>query len=75
MEFNIVRPYLAIEIMIRETGELYFDIDSVTSREEIKKYNSSLDQWECSNGFMINEKKAFYPLTLTKLQLYLYLNC
>lgn len=75
-EFNIVRPYLAIESMIRETGELYFDIDSVASREEIKKYNSSLDQWECSNGFMINEKMDFYPLPLMKLQLYLYLiNC
>ena len=61
-EFNIVRPYLAIESMIRETGELYFDIDSVASREEIKKYNSSLDQWECSNGFMINEKNGFLSI-------------
>ena len=57
-EFNTVRPYLTIENMIRETGELYFDIDSVASREEIKKYNSSLDQWECSNGFMINEENG-----------------
>lgn len=31
-EFNTVRPYLTIERMIRETGELYFDIDSVASR-------------------------------------------
>lgn len=61
-EFNIVRPYLAIESMIRETGELYFDIDSVASREEIKKYNSNLDQWECSNGFMIKEENGFLSI-------------
>lgn len=61
-EFNAVRPYLTIENMIRETGELYFDIDSVASREEIKKYNSSLDQWECSNGFMINEENGFLSI-------------
>ena len=61
-EFNTVRPYLTIENMIRKTGELYFDIDSVASREEIKKYNSSLDQWECSNGFMINEENGFLSI-------------
>lgn len=55
-EFSTVRPYLAIESMIRETGELYFDVDSVASREEVKKYNASLDQWECNNGFLINEE-------------------
>ena len=61
-EFNIVRPYLTIERMIRETGELYFGIDSIASQEEIKKYNSSLDQWECSNGFMINEENGFLSI-------------
>lgn len=75
-EFNTVRPYLTIENMIRETGELYFDIDSVASREEIKKYNSSLDQWECSNGFMINEENGFLSIDSYETQLYLYLiNC
>ena len=48
--------------MIRETGELYFDIDSVASREEIQKYNSSLDQWECSKGFMINEENGYLSI-------------
>lgn len=61
-EFNLVRPYLAIESMIRETGELYFDVDSVASWEEIKKYNSSLDQWERSNGFMINEESGILSI-------------
>lgn len=61
-EFHVVRPYLTIESMIHETGELYFDIDSVASWEEIKKYNSSLDQWECSNGFMIKEENGLLSI-------------
>ncbi|MBQ8558416.1 MAG: AAA family ATPase [Tyzzerella sp.] len=54
-KYNVVRPYLIIENMIRETGELYFDIDSVGTIEEIKKYNASLDSWERNNGFLIKE--------------------
>lgn len=54
-KYNIVRPYLTIENLIRETGELYFDIDSVGTIEEIKKYNASLDRWERNNGFLIKE--------------------
>ena len=55
-KWNVVRPYLEIENLIRETGELYFDIDSVASAEDIKKYNDSLDSWECSKGFCIGEE-------------------
>lgn len=55
-KWNVVRPYLTIENLIRETGELYFDIDSVASIEDIKKYNDSLDVWERSNGFLIEEE-------------------
>lgn len=54
-KYNIVRPYLTIENLIREKGELYFDIDSVGTIEEIKKYNASLDRWERNNGFLIKE--------------------
>lgn len=54
-KFDIVRPYLVIENMIRETGEVYFDLDSVGTVEEIKKYNASLDRWERNNGFLIKE--------------------
>lgn len=61
-EFKTVRPYLAIESMIRETGELYFDVDSIASREEVKKYNASLDQWECNNGFLINEENGLLSI-------------
>ena len=55
-ERDIVRPYLSIERLIRETGELYFDADSIASQEEIVKYNDSLDQWERNNGFSINQE-------------------
>ncbi len=55
-EFDTVRAYLAIENMVQKTGELYFDVDSVASREEVEKYNESLDMWERRNGFRINEK-------------------
>lgn len=57
-KFNIVRPYLAIEQLVRETGELYFDVDSVASLEELRKYNSSLDKWERDNGYSINEENG-----------------
>ena len=55
VKYNVVRPYLIIENMIRETGELYFDSASVGTMEEIKKYNASLDSWERNNGFLIKE--------------------
>ena len=61
-KFDTVQPYLTIERLIRETGELYFDIDSVASLEEIKKYNDSLDSWECNNGFLINEENGFLSI-------------
>ena len=54
-KLDIVRPYLAIEHLVRETGELYFDVASVATMEEIKKYNDSLDDWERRNGFLIKE--------------------
>jgi len=59
---NTVRPYLAIERRIHETGELYYDVDSVASLEEIKKYNDSLDGWESSNGFLITEENGFLSI-------------
>lgn len=52
-KYNVVRPYLEIERHIRETRELYFNIDSVASQEEVDKYNASLDDWEKGQGFSI----------------------
>lgn len=57
-EFARVRPYLEIEKLISETGELYFENKRIVSKEAIKKYNNSLDTWERNNGFLINEKEG-----------------
>lgn len=62
VEFNTVRPYLAIERLIHETGELYFEIDSVANRDEINKYNDSLDQWEYNKGYAIKEKDGLLSI-------------
>ncbi len=61
-KLNIVRPYLIIDRLIRETGELYYNVDSVANQDEIKKYNDSLDQWERNNGFLINDEKGFLSI-------------
>ena len=53
-KFEKVLPYLKIERMIKETGELYFDKELIATAEEINKYNIGLDSWERNNGFMIN---------------------
>lgn len=53
-----VQPYLRIEKLISETGELYFDDRLIASKEAIRKYNNGLDAWERNNGFLINEKEG-----------------
>lgn len=53
-DLNIVRPYLKIQNQIKKTGEIYFDIESISTVDEIKAYNSQLDTWERSNGYGIN---------------------
>lgn len=52
-----VQPYLQIEKLISQTGELYFEEKLIASREAIEKYNNGLDAWERKNGFLINEKE------------------
>ena len=49
-----VRPYLRIQNRIKQTGEIYFDIESIASEEEIKAYNAQLDDWERGKGYEIN---------------------
>lgn len=53
-----VQPYLKIEKLISETGELYFEEKMIAEKAAIKKYNNGLDTWECNNGFLINEKEG-----------------
>lgn len=53
-DLEIVRPYLKIQNLIKQTGEIFFDISSVASEEEIEAYNAYLDDWERDNGYKIN---------------------
>lgn len=57
-ELKLVRPYLTIESLIRETGELYFEACLLMTKEEIEKYNCSLDDWERSKGFSIKANEG-----------------
>lgn len=51
-------PYLRIEKLIRETGELYFEKKLIGTDKAIKEYNDGLDSWEINNGFRINEENG-----------------
>lgn len=53
-DLEVVRPYLKIQNLIKQTGEIFFDIASVASEEEITAYNEYLDDWERGNGYKIN---------------------
>lgn len=50
---KIAKPYLKIQNKIKETGEIYFDVESIASNDEIKAYNSQLDKWERDQGYEI----------------------
>ena len=52
--FDVIRPYLKTQSQIQKTGEIYFDIDSIASEEEIEAYNAQLDAWERGKGYTIN---------------------
>lgn len=49
-----VKPYLKIQNQIKNTGEIFFDIDEIASEDEIKAYNAQLDAWERGKGYKIN---------------------
>ncbi len=51
--YELASPYVLIKNKINTTGEIYFELESITSEPKIEKFNISLDQWERSNGFKI----------------------
>ena len=53
-EFNAVKPYITIKNLIKNTGEIYFDVDRIASEQTICKYNDRLDEWEEKKGYRIN---------------------
>ena len=55
----LVQPYLMIEDLIGETGELLFEKEKIASEEAIKEYNRHLDSWERKQGYSIIEKNGF----------------
>lgn len=57
-----VYPYLKIKNRIKETGEIFFDINSIATEEEILNYNESLDKWELSNGYRINVENGLVSI-------------
>ncbi len=61
-EFEKFVPYLRIEQLISETGELYFDKNLIAGDEAIKNYNNGLDLWEKRNGFMINVEDSIVSI-------------
>ena len=50
---NAVRPYLILRNQIKQTGEIYFEANTLVKEDEINQYNSTLDQWEREKGFEI----------------------
>ena len=49
-----VRPYLKIQNQINQTGEIFFELSSIASEEQIIAYNECLDDWERAQGYEIN---------------------
>ncbi len=57
-KITLVQPYIVIEQLIRETGELLFEKNEILNDDSIKKYNCSLDAWERGKGYSIVEKEG-----------------
>ena len=70
---SLAQPYITIENLIGETGELLFEKSKIGNDAVIKKYNDSLDSWERSKGYPIIEKDglvsiaAYYNTTINIL--------
>ena len=61
-KISLVQPYIAIDNMISETGELLFDKFKIGSDDEINRYNDSLDSWEKDHGYSIIEKDGLVSI-------------
>lgn len=54
---SLVQPYMTIDNLISETGELLFKKSEIGSDAVIENYNTSLDDWERDKGYFIIEKE------------------
>lgn len=53
-----VQPYLALRSATKQTGEIYFEKNTVASDESIRLFNSTLDSWESRQGHRIMEENG-----------------
>ncbi len=59
---QIVRPYLTIKAKTKQTGEIYFEQNTIATLDAIKDYNAQLDQWERKNGYAISNNNGFVSI-------------
>ena len=45
--------------MTKQTGEIYFEENTVASKASIKAFNESLDAWERKAGHFITEEDHY----------------
>ena len=73
---SLVQPYMTIDNLISETGELLFKKSEIGSDAVIENYNTSLDDWERDKGYFIIEKEglvtiaSYYDTTINIIKLY-----
>lgn len=71
---SLVQPYITIDNLIGETGELLFEKSKIGSDAVIESYNTSLDAWERAKGYSIIEKEglvtiaSYYDTTINILK-------
>lgn len=71
---SLVQPYITIDNLISETGELLFEKSEIGSDAVIENYNTSLDDWERDKGYSIIEKEglvtiaSYYDTTINILK-------
>lgn len=71
---SLVQPYMTIDNLISETGELLFKKSEIGSDAVIENYNTSLDDWERDKGYFIIEKEglvtiaSYYDTTINILK-------
>lgn len=71
---SLVQPYITIDNLIGETGELLFEKSEIGSNSVIENYNISLDDWERAKGYSIIEREglvtiaSYYDTTINILK-------
>ena len=71
---SLVQPYMTIDNLISETGELLFKKSEIGSDAVIENYNTSLDDWGRDKGYFIIEKEglvtiaSYYDTTINILK-------